>query len=206
MPHLPAQISFLLACDRLKQVERTTFLHSGLRPENSAEHSWHLALMALTLGEYAPAGTDLGHVVELLLVHDLVEIHAGDLSFAAAEPQQTQQAQKESQAAQALFGLLPEAQREQFHALWNEFEAVQTPEARFARSLDALQPMLLTWGEGGLGCTARSPDITRERVLRLKEPRLREFPALWALAQQVVEQAVEAGRMPAEAAGMTLAP
>lgn len=197
MPRLDDQIAFLLTCDRLKRVERTTFLHDGSRPENSAEHSWHLALMALTLGEYAPPGTDLGQVVRLLLVHDLVEIHAGDMPFDVPADQLAQQSENERRAAQALLGPLPAPQADQFQALWEEFEAAQTPEARFARALDALQPMLLTWGEGGLGCAARSPDLTRERVLGLKEPRLGAFPALWQRAQKMLEEAVEAGLLPA---------
>lgn len=191
-------MAFLLTCDRLKGVERTTSLHSGQRMENSAEHSWHLALMALTLGEYAHPGTDLGQVVKLVLVHDLVEIHAGDLHFEASAAQLAAQAIQEKQAAQTLFGLLPGEQREAFQVLWEEFEAGQTAEARFARALDALHPMLLTWGQDGLGCTDRAPDLTQERVLRLKEPRLREFPAFWQWAQQLLEKAAEAGLLPSE--------
>lgn len=198
MPRLDDQITFLLSCDRLKGVERTTFLHDGSRPENSAEHSWHLALMALTLGEYAPPGTDLGQVVRLLLVHDLVEIHAGDTFFDVTGAQLAQQSENERRAAQALFGLLPAPQGEQFQTLWEEFEAAQTPEARFARALDALHPMLLTWGEGAPGCADRHPDLNRERVLRLKEPRLGEFPALWALAQEMLQEAQKTGLLPPE--------
>lgn len=190
---LAQQIEFLLVCDQLKSVQRTTLLHAGTRAENSAEHSWHLALMALTLGEYAPAGTDLNKVLRLLLVHDLIEIEAGDLHFDATAAALAQKAADEEAAAHTLFGRLPQAQGEYFYALWQEFEAQATLEARFAKAIDALQPMLLTWGEGGLGCTDRFPELTLERVLRLKEPRLNEFPALWAVAQATLNRACAAG-------------
>lgn len=156
--------------------------------------------MALTLSEHAPAGTDISQVVRLLLVHDLVEVHAGDLHFAASEAELARQERDEAQAAGKLFGLLPEGQCAAFHDLWAEFEAQQTPEARFARALDALQPMLLTWAGGGVGCAAREPELSAGRVRQLKEPRLEEFPALWQLAQSVLEGAVQAGTLPTEKA------
>ncbi|GGN39409.1 HD domain-containing protein [Deinococcus daejeonensis] len=114
---LQQQVTFLLTCDRLKHVRRSTYLHDASRAENSAEHSWHLALMAQTLGEYAPPGTDMEHVTRLLLTHDLVEIHAGDLHFAAPDEQQAAQAQAEADAARQLFSLLPPDQAQVFHAL-----------------------------------------------------------------------------------------
>lgn len=193
MTALNTQLAFLLACDGLKAVQRTTFLHDGSRAENSAEHSWHLALMALTLAEYAPAGTDLNQVVNLLIIHDLVEIGAGDLPFDCPAEAHAAQQQREQVAADALFGLLPAQQAAQFQALWQEFEEQLTVEARFARALDALHPMLLTWGRGGVGCLERAPELTGERVRKLKEPRLREFPALWQAAQTMLAEAVRAG-------------
>lgn len=190
MTLLDAQLAFLLACDQLKAVQRTTYLHDGSRAENSAEHSWHLALMAFTLSEYAPAETNINHVVKLLVVHDLIEIGAGDLHFDSHPDDHAAQKAREQEAAKALFGLLPASQAAEFHTLWHEFEAQATVEARFARALDALQPMLLTWGRGGVGCTDRYPELTRERLLKLKEPRLQEFPALWKAAQTILEEAV----------------
>ena len=197
MTRLAAQLDFLLTCDRLKLVTRTTRLHDGSRAENSAEHSWHLALLALTLGEYAPAGTDVGHVIRLLLVHDLVEIGAGDLHFDAGAEAKAMQVKAEEQAAAQLFGLLPAPQSAEFRALWDEFEAQQTAEARFARALDALQPMLLTWGRGGLGCQAEFPELTQARLLALKEPSLGEFPTLWQAAQHLLAEAEAAGTIAA---------
>ncbi|MFK7600589.1 HD family hydrolase [Deinococcus sp. SM5_A1] len=195
MSRLDVQVEFLLTCDRLKAVMRTTLLHSGERPENSAEHSWHLALMALTLGEYAPSGTNLSRVVELLVVHDLVEVYAGDVHFDQSEARKEQQAQREVEAAARLFGQLPPNQREMFGTAWQEFEARQSLEARFARALDALQPMLLTWGLGGIGSVAH-PELTFQRVLALKQSALVEFPELWELAQGTAARAVAAGIMP----------
>lgn len=197
MSNLPVQLDFLLACDRLKSVQRTTLLHDGSRPENSAEHSWHLALMALTLGEYAPPGTDIQRVTRLLLIHDLVEIGAGDLHFDASADAKAAQQRAEAGAAAQLFGLLPSAQAAEFLALWQEFEARATPEARFARALDALQPMLLTWGglqnQSGLGCRESHPELTHSRLLTLKRKYLQEFPALWDAAQQLLQQAEARG-------------
>lgn len=151
--------------------------------------------MALTLGEYAPPHTDMNQVVKLMLVHDLIEIGAGDLHFDSHPDEQALQRQKEQAAATALFGLLPAAQAQQFHDLWQEFEEQVTVEARFARALDAFQPMLLAWGRGGVGCNESYPELTQERLLKLKEPRLQEFPALWQAAQSILEDAVQCGNL-----------
>lgn len=194
MSRIDAQVEFLLTCDRLKEVARTTLLHSAERAENSAEHSWHLALMAQTLGEYAPPGTNLGRVMELLILHDLVEVYAGDVHFDQSEASREQQTQREAEAAARLFGQLPPDQREIFGAAWQEFEVRQSPEARFARALDALQPMLLTWGPGGVGSAAH-PELTLGRLLALKRPALEDFPELWELAQGTAARAIKAGIM-----------
>lgn len=202
MERLQSQIEFLLICDRLKSVARTTYLHDASRPENSAEHSWHLTLMALTLEEYAPAGTMVSHAVNMLIVHDLVEIYAGDTYFGADQTTLERQHAQEERAALALFSSLPSGQGETFRALWDEFEAHHSPSALYARALDALQPLLLTWGEGGQGCSERGPDLTARRILRLKEASLYPVPALWELAQRLVRAAVAAGIMPTEQAAL----
>lgn len=190
---IAAQMDFLLRCDHLKTVTRTTRLHDGTRFENSAEHSWHLALAALTLAEHAPADLNIGQTIKLLLIHDLVEIGAGDLSFAADEAQLRLQASREQVAAAELFGTLPDPQAADYLALWQEFEAQRTLESRFARAIDAFQPMLLTWGPGAPGCLEQAPELTQARVLALKAPRLQAFPALWAYAQHLLNEAVERG-------------
>ena len=155
---LRRQARFLREADQLKGVVRQSSILDGSRKENSAEHSWHLALMALVLRDYAPPGTDLNRVTAMLLIHDLVEIDAGDLFVYADAAAQARQEAAEHAAADRLFALLPAGQGPELRALWDEFEERRTPEARFARALDRLQPMLAnyylgggTWQEHGIG-------------------------------------------------------
>jgi putative hydrolase of HD superfamily len=160
---LDEQMRFVAEAGKLKGVLRQTRLTGPPRRENSAEHSWHLAVMALALSEHAPPGTDTGRVVAMLLVHDLVEIDAGDLSVWAAPEQQDGQEAAERAAADRIFALLPAGQGSALRALWDEFEERRTAEARFARALDRLQPMLANVADGG-GTWARQ-QITADRVL-----------------------------------------
>ena len=146
---LERQIRFVLEADLLKTVARQSRLTDGSRQENSAEHSWHLALMALALGGHAPAGTDLARVMAMLVVHDLVEVDAGDLFLYSDSAAQARQEAAERAAANRIFALLPVPQAGAVRALWDEFEERRTPEARFARALDRLQPMLLNMQTGG---------------------------------------------------------
>ena len=134
-PRLDAQMAFLHEADRLKSVVRATRITGGARGETSAEHSWHVALMALVLGEHAPGGVDPLRVMRMLLIHDLVEIDAGDAPIFGDHDAETL-AEAEARAADRLFGLLPPDQGAAFRALWDEFEANETPDARFAKSLD----------------------------------------------------------------------
>ena len=146
---LNAQLRFILEVDKLKRVLRKNLLVDGSRRENSAEHSWHLALSARTFAEYAPEGTDIDRVVEMLLIHDIVEIDAGD-TFAFDPSSSEAQAERERAAAERIFPLLPEDQAERARGLWEEFESGRSPEARFARAVDRLSPMLANWhNEGG---------------------------------------------------------
>ena len=145
---LAAQLRFVAEADRLKTILRASPLAAAERPENDAEHSWHLALMVILLAEYADEPIDVGHAVKLVVIHDLVEIYAGDspvfVPGAAAD-----QAEREEAAAERLFGLLPADQAAEIRALWDEFEAGRTPEARFCKAMDRLEPMLLNWLAGG---------------------------------------------------------
>ncbi|WP_017606752.1 HD domain-containing protein [Nocardiopsis alkaliphila] len=146
---LNAQLRFILEVDKLKRVLRKNLLVDGSRRENSAEHSWHLALSARTFAEYAPEGTDIDRVVEMLVVHDIVEIDAGD-TFAFDPSSSQAQAERERAAADRIFPLLPEDQAERARGLWEEFESGRSSEARFARAVDRLSPMLANWhNEGG---------------------------------------------------------
>jgi putative hydrolases of HD superfamily len=157
MERLDQQLRFVAEIDELKGVLRQTMLAGPGRRENSAEHSWHLAMMALVLAEYAPAGTDISRVIGMLLVHDLVEIDAGDLFVYADDAQQRRQEAAEEAAADRIFALLPPDQAASLRQLWDEFEERGSAEARFARALDRLQPMLEnlranggTWQEHGI--------------------------------------------------------
>ena len=158
MERLDQQMRFVAEIDRLKGVLRQTMLAGPGRRENSAEHSWHIAMMAVTLGEHAPAGTDIGRVTAMLLMHDLVEIDAGDLFVYADAEQQERQLVAERAAADRIFALLPSDQGAFLRHLWDEFMARRSPEAKFARALDRLQPMLENFRSGG-GTCRRRPDL-----------------------------------------------
>ena len=158
---LERQIRFVLEADRLKTVARQSRITDGSRRENSAEHSWHLALMALALGGHAPPGTDLGRVMAMVVMHDLVEIDAGDLFLYSDSAAQARQEVAEHAAADRIFALLPAPQAVAARALWDEFEERRTPEARFARALDRLQPMLLNMQTAGGTWVAHDVPSTR---------------------------------------------
>jgi len=193
MEPLDRQISFLLEADRLKTVLRQSTLTDGSRRENSAEHSWHLALMALVLAEHAPPGTDLSRVMAMVVLHDLVEIDAGDLSAYAGEADQARQRQAEEAAADRLFALLPSAQASALRALWDEFEERATAEAKFARALDRLQPMLINMVVGGGGGTWQSAGITADQVLAKVALIEDGSPSLGAYARDMINRAVDRG-------------
>jgi putative hydrolase of HD superfamily len=162
------------------------------RRENSAEHSWHLAVMALTLAEHAPPGTDIGRVTAMVLVHDLVEIDAGDLFVYADAARQARQEEAERAAADRIFALLPEDQAGRLRGLWDEFEERRTPEARFARALDRLQPMLENLKAGG--GTWQEHGITAEQVLTKVVPLIEDgSPTLGKYASDLVGRAVRDG-------------
>jgi putative hydrolase of HD superfamily len=188
---LDSQLRFLLEADRLKGVLRQSQIIDGSRRENSAEHSWHLALMSLVLGEYAPAGTDLSRVTAMTVVHDLVEIDAGDLFVYAGEQAQARQEEAERAAADRLFALLPAGQAASFRALWDEFEERRTPEAKFARALDRLQPMLANYQLGG-GTWAQH-EVTADQVLSKVALIEDGSAALGAFARELVSAAVSQG-------------
>jgi putative hydrolase of HD superfamily len=191
MERLDQQLRFVTEIDELKGVLRQTMLAGPGRRENSAEHSWHLAMMALVLAEHAPAGTDIGRVIGMLLVHDLVEIDAGDLFVYADDAQQRRQEQAEEAAADRIFALLPADQAARLRQLWDEFEERRTAEARFARALDRLQPMLENLkADGG---TWREHGITADQVLT-KVALIEDGSApLGRYAQDLVAGAVRTG-------------
>ncbi len=186
---LAGQIDFLLQADRLKTVIRNNRLVSGERFENSAEHSWHVLLQTLVLAGHAPRDIRLDHVLKLLTIHDLVEIHAGDHWVTEENAQEV--AEKEARAAEEVFALLPPAQREDFTALWWEFEAGETAEARFANAMDALHPMLIVFGPGASGFCHE--ELSAEFLRQKKAPKLEPYPELWAYAQTLLRDALDNG-------------
>ena len=178
---LEAQFDFLNQADRLKSVLRATTLCDGSRPENSGEHSWHLALYALVLADQAQPGVNIDRVIRMLLVHDLVEIDVGDVPIhsqngSAHGSAETQAA--EAAAADRIFGLLPPDQGEVLRALWDEFEAAETPDSRFAKALDRVQPVMANLQSGGGTWTTYS--VTSEQLdARVGSKIARGAPALW---------------------------
>lgn len=187
---LAKQLAFILEIDKLKSIYRRTKLFGGSRRENDAEHSWHLALMALVLAEHSNVPVDTVKVLKMVLIHDLVEIDAGDVIVYAAQTEE--KAAKEAAAAARIFGLLPEDQRDEFIGIWREFEARLTPEAKLAAALDRLEPIMQNyyneadaWRENG---------IQAAQILGLNGPRISSgSAALWEYARGLVQECVDKG-------------
>ena len=187
---LANQFRFLLEVDRLKTVIRGNRIADASRKENTAEHSWHLALFATVLAEWAADQVDINRVVQMLLLHDIVEIDAGDTPI-YEQTEDADHVQSERAAASRIFGLLPDDQAEQFKQLWEEFETAETADARFAKAVDRLQPILLNHVVGGGTWTDYDMDVHRERsvTIRIAE----SAPALWAAAESIFADAVANG-------------
>ncbi|EJN6826245.1 HD domain-containing protein [Vibrio cidicii] len=191
MQRMEKQLALLMELDKLKLVLRRTRVKSAdKRLENSAEHSWHVALMALLFAEHANEPVDISRVVKMLLLHDVVEIDAGD-TFVYDAAASEQQAEKELVAAQRLFGMLPDDQRDELSALWHEFEEAQSADAKFAKALDRLIPMLLNFHNQGQSW--REHSVTREQALTINRKIELGSHALWEKAQEIIEQATQNG-------------
>jgi putative hydrolase of HD superfamily len=187
---LTQQIAFLLEADKLKAVLRRTALIDGSRQENSAEHSWHVALAAIVMAAYAAAPINLVRVLEMLAVHDLVEIDAGD-TFAYDLQHAATKAAREHVAAQRIFALLPADQAARLRACWEEFEAQETAESKFANAMDRLQPLLLNaFSGGGSWC---NQNLTRAQVLTRMAPIESALPAVWPMIVETVESFCASG-------------
>lgn len=183
---LMAQMQFLREVDKLKSIARRTSLMDGSRNENSAEHSWHIALAAMVLAEHSNVAVDLLRVIKMLLMHDIVEIDAGD-TFAFDMTAKASQAERENLAATRLFGLLPETQRAEFMALWAEFEAGETPEAKFATALDRFMPALQNFANKG--GTWRTPGLHRGAVNTRLRPIGDGAANVWAYIEKILDEA-----------------
>ena len=197
---LEQQLEFLRVVDALKRVERMTRLIQQpgevARRENSAEHSWHLALMALMLVEHANEPVDISRVLQMILIHDIVEIDAGD-TFVYDTNAMTDKAEREARAAERLFGMLPEDQKSEIFALWHEFEARDTPEAKSASGLDRLAGMLPTAANNG--GTWNEHSVSVEQVTRRNESIVTGSHAVWEHAKTWIEQVHAAGLIHSEA-------
>jgi len=184
------QIAFLIEADKLKNIIRRTSLVDSSRQENSAEHSWHLALAVLLLGEHVPFEFDLLRALEMLTVHDLVEIDAGD-TFAYDPAGQVTKAERERIAAERIFGLLPADQASRLRELWEEFEVQQTPTARVANAVDRLQPLLQNaYSDGG---SWRFHHVTRGQVLYRMAPIESTLPDVWPMVLEIIDSYCASG-------------
>jgi putative hydrolases of HD superfamily len=179
------QMNFLIEIDKVKHIFRHTRLFDGSRNENDSEHSWHLALMAIVLSEYANSPVDLAKVIRMVLIHDIVEIDAGDI-IVYAESLNGQRLEAERAAAKRIFGLLPDEQRDEMIQLWEEFEKKETMEAKFAGALDRLEPVLQNCLDKGYAWHRHG--ITEEKVLSLNSRIGSGSKIIWEHARKMIEE------------------
>lgn len=173
---LEQQVQFCREIDKEKMIRRMTYLTDGVSKENDAEHAWHMAVMTLILSEYANEKIDVLKTISMLLIHDIVEIDAGD-TFAYDEEAKKSQASREEAAADRIFGMLPPDQQEKFRALWEEFEAGETPEAKFAHTMDNFQPIMLNAAVGGKGWSDWGTPLSK--ILKRNENTAAGSEELW---------------------------
>ncbi|MBE6067259.1 MAG: HD domain-containing protein [Clostridium lundense] len=187
---LSKQIQFILEIDKLKHIFRQNIVTGTTRNENDAEHSWHLAIMAMMLYEYSKVPVDVLQVIKMVVIHDLVEIYAGD-TYCYDEKGYEDKAEREERAAEKLFGMLPEDQSEEIWNLWREFEELKTSEAKFAACLDRVQPLILNYNTNGH--TWRRPGVTSEMVLKRNELLKENAPEIWEYAKGIIEDSIKKG-------------
>lgn len=189
---LRKQLDFILEVDKVKNIMRQTYLADGKRKENDAEHSWHLALMAVLLKEYAPEEVNLSRVIPMVLIHDLVEIDAGDTYAYDAAGGATQH-DREEVAAQRIYGLLPEDQGKWLYDLWEEFEAYETPEAKYAHMLDNSQPLFLNNATDGISWVEHG--VKKSQIYKRNRRTGEGAPKIWEYMQELIGQHVEKGHV-----------
>lgn len=186
------QLAFILEADKEKSILRQTHLTDHGRRENDAEHAWHMAIMAYLLREYANEEIDLARTMMMILIHDIVEIDAGDTYAYDSEGKKTQE-ERERKAAERLFGLLPEDQAADLKALFAEFEANETPEAHFAKTMDNFQPMLLNHSNDGGDWKAHG--VARSQVLKRNEHTADGSEAIWAYMKEIIDRHTAHGEL-----------
>lgn len=187
---LKKQLDFMLELDKMKNIYRQTYVLHEDRKENDAEHSWHLAILAFMLEEYAAKPIDTLKVIKMVLLHDVVEIDAGD-TYLYDEEGYKSKAEREEKAAQRIFGLLPDDQRDEYYALWREFEDDITYESRFASILDRMQPLLLNYTKGGIAW--KEHGVHKEQVLSRNRPYFDASHELAEVIESVIEDAAAKG-------------
>lgn len=189
---LKKQMDFLLEADKLKFITRQTYLSDGKRKENDGEHSWHLALMAVLLSEYSNEKIDLVKVITMVLIHDMVEIDAGDTYAYDAVGNQSKR-EREVKAADRIFNILPQDQAEKFRQLWEEFEAYETPEAKFAHVCDNVQPLMLNDATDGLAW--REHDVKKSQILQRNRRTGEGSQVLMEYINRILDKNVESGNL-----------
>lgn len=189
---LKQQMEFIVEVDKVKNIIRQTYLSDAERKENDAEHSWHLALMAVLLKEYSNEEVDLSRVVPMVLIHDLVEIDAGD-TYAYDEAGAADKEARERKAADRIFGLLPKDQGAWFRKLWEEFEAYETAEAKFAHVLDNCQPLLLNDASNGRSWVEHQ--VRKSQIYKRNEHIPEGSRAIWEYMQTLIDKHVELGHV-----------
>lgn len=190
---LEKQFDFIREIDKEKFIQRQTYLTDGVRKENDAEHAWHMAIMTILLSEYANEKIDVLKTVTMLLLHDIVEIDAGD-TYAYDEDAKKTQREREERASERIFGLLPDDQKERFQAIWEEFEAGETAEAKFARTMDNIQPVMLNAATDGKAWEEHG--VRLEQIMNRNKNTSKGSEALWDYARRnFVEPNVENGKI-----------
>lgn len=187
---LRKQIEFAVTVDKMKEVLRRNLVVSGERRENDAEHSWHLALMAMLLEEYSAEKVNIERVLKIALVHDLVEVYAGD-TFAYDEKGYEDKEERERAAADKLFGSLESEQSAEFRALWDEFEAAETPESKYANAIDRIQPLILNYLTNGH--TWRLGNVHAPQIYKRMDIIRTAAPELWQIVEGVIADSIEKG-------------
>lgn len=192
MTRLEKQIQFIVEVDKVKNIFRQTYLSDGERKENDAEHSWHLALSAILLKEYVSEEVDILKVITMVLIHDLVEIDAGD-TYAYDSAGAKDKREREEKAADRIFGILPQEQGQYFRELWEEFEAYETEDAKYAHLLDNFQPMLLN--DASKGKSWSEHQVRKEQIYKRNERIEETSETIWEEMQNIVEKNMQLGNI-----------
>ena len=192
MNRFEQQMKFILEIDKVKNVFRQTYLADGNRKENDAEHSWHMAIMAFLLKEYAQEEVDIMRVVLMVLIHDLVEIDAGDTYAYDLDALQTKR-EREVKAPERIFGLLPKDQEEQFRELWDEFEAYESAEAKYAHMLDNFQPLMLN--DALDGKSWKEHKVKKSQIYSRNAKTMEGSEKIWEYMKDLVQKNIDRGNI-----------